>query len=210
MRIFIYFSWSNNTKKIVDAVSAAVKGDVVRLERKIPYSTDYNTCAYVEAKEEYEKKIHPEIKDLNIDFSKYDDDNLENRILGAMIADETDLALLYRNSETKNRNRYTLAHELAHCCLAHLEEESMPYIELRHDGSVTDTREIEANIFAGELLIPITELRGVLSMEYLNMLPKVTDLAKKFAVSTNVMKGRLRHLKIPYIDEYGCKIFCLE
>jgi len=150
------------------------------------------------------------IRVLPYDFSKYDDDNLENRILGAMIADETDLALLYRNSETKNRNRYTLAHELAHCCLAHLEEESMPYIELRHDGSVTDTREIEANIFAGELLIPITELRGVLSMEYLNMLPKVTDLAKKFAVSTNVMKGRLRHLKIPYIDEYGCKIFCLE
>lgn len=150
------------------------------------------------------------IRVLPYDFSKYDDDNLENRILGAMIADETDLALLYRNSETKNRNRYTLAHELAHCCLAHLEEESMPYIELRHDGSVTDTREIEANIFAGELLIPITELRGVLSMEYLNTLPKVTDLAKKFAVSTNVMKGRLRHLKIPYIDEYGCKIFCLE
>lgn len=76
MRIFIYFSWSNNTKKIVDAVSAAVKGDVVRLERKTPYSTDYNTCAYVEAKEEYEKKIHPEIKDLNIDFSKYDEIDL--------------------------------------------------------------------------------------------------------------------------------------
>lgn len=76
MRIFVYFSWSNNTKKIVDAVSAAVKGDVVRLERKIPYSTDYNTCAYVEAKEEYEKKIHPEIKDLNIDFSKYDEIDL--------------------------------------------------------------------------------------------------------------------------------------
>ena len=150
------------------------------------------------------------IRVLPYNFSKYDDNNLENRILGAMIADETNLALLYRNSESKNRNRYTLAHELAHCCLAHLEDETMPYIEWRHDGNVTDEREIEANIFAGELLIPTKELRGVLSSDYPDTLPRVAELAKKFAVSTNVMKGRLKHLEIPYIDEYGRKNFCLE
>lgn len=151
-----------------------------------------------------------QIRVLPYDFSAYDDKNLENRILGAMVANKTDLALLYRNSESKNRNRYTLAHELAHCCLAHLEEETMPYIEFRHDGYVSDKHEIEANIFAGEVLIPITELRGVLSVEYPNTLPRVIELAEKFAVSINVMKGRLKHLKIPYIDEYGCKNFCLE
>ena len=150
------------------------------------------------------------IRVIPYDFSKFDDDNLENRILGALIADEANLALLYRNSETKNRNRYTLAHELAHCCLAHLEEETMPYIELRHDGVVTDKREIAANIFAGELLIPTKELRGVLSSEYPDTLPRITELASKFAVSINVMKGRLKYLKVPYLDEYGRKNFCLE
>lgn len=150
------------------------------------------------------------IRVIPYDFSKFDDDNLENRILGALIADEANLALLYRNSETKNRNRYTLAHELAHCCLAHLEEEAVPYIELRHDGTVTDKREIAANIFAGELLIPTKELRGILSSEYPDTLPRITELASKFAVSINVMKGRLKYLKVPYLDEYGRKNFCLE
>lgn len=150
------------------------------------------------------------IRALPYDFSKFDDNNLENRILGATIADETDLALLYRSGETKNRSRFTLAHELAHCCLAHLEEETMPYVEWRHDGIVTDRCEIDANIFAGELLVPTKELRRVLSSEYPNTLPHITNLAKVFAVSSNVMKERLKQLELPFIDEYGRKIFCME
>ena len=144
------------------------------------------------------------------DFSKYDGNNLENRILGAMIANEKDLALLYREGETRNRNRFTLAHELAHCCLTHLSDKEMPYIEYRHDGIVCDANEIKANIFAGELLIPTIELSKVLSEQYANTFPKVVRLAEMFSVSINVMKERLHFLKIPYIDEYDRKNFCLE
>lgn len=151
------------------------------------------------------------IRALPYDFSKFDDGvNLQSRILGAMVANKTDLALLYREGETKNRNRFTLAHELAHCCLAHMDDKTMPYIEWRHDGIVTDPYEIEANVFAGELLVPTTELRKVLSNEYPETLPHVTKLAKMFAVSINVMKERLKQLEIPYIDEYDRKNFCLE
>lgn len=151
------------------------------------------------------------IRALPYDFSKFDDGvNLQSRILGAMVANKTDLALLYREGETKNRNRFTLAHELAHCCLAHMDDKAMPYIEWRHDGIVTDPYEIEANVFAGELLVPTTELRKVLSNEYPETLPHVTRLAKMFAVSINVMKERLKQLEIPYIDEYDRKNFCLE
>ena len=143
------------------------------------------------------------------DFAKFDN-NGENKILGAMVANNDDLALLYREGETKNRNRFTLAHELAHCCLTHFNDCQMPYIEYRHDGIITDQREIEANIFAGELLVPDKELRKVLSNEYPDSLPHVVRLSEMFAVSINVMKGRLRHLRIPYIDEYNHKVFCLE
>ena len=52
--LIIYFSWSNNTKRLVESVNREFNFDVVRLERKVPYSDDYNTCAYVEAKEEVE------------------------------------------------------------------------------------------------------------------------------------------------------------
>lgn len=70
--LIIYFSWSGNTDKLVKETNKHFGYDVVRLERKQPYSEDYNTCAYIEAKEEYEKHIHPEIKDLNVNFGDYD------------------------------------------------------------------------------------------------------------------------------------------
>lgn len=73
MKAFIaYFSWSNNTKKIVEEVNKKFNFNVVRIERAIPYSKDYNECAYVEAKDEVSKHIHPEIKNLDIDFGSYD------------------------------------------------------------------------------------------------------------------------------------------
>ena len=63
--LIVYFSWSNNTKKQFGF-------DVVRIERKKPYSQNYHTCAYVEAKEEVEKHIHPQINALNVDLNAYD------------------------------------------------------------------------------------------------------------------------------------------
>lgn len=38
--IIVYFSWSNNTKRLVEAINQELKDDVVRIERKNPYSTD--------------------------------------------------------------------------------------------------------------------------------------------------------------------------
>ncbi len=71
-RLIVYFSWSNNTKNLVEEINKEFDFDTVRIEREIPYSTDYNTCAYVEAKEEWDKKIYPKIKENHIDFTKYD------------------------------------------------------------------------------------------------------------------------------------------
>lgn len=71
-KLIAYFSWSNNTKNLVEAINKEINVGVVRIERKIPYSNDYNQCAYVEAKGEVDNKIYPEIKPINIDLSKYD------------------------------------------------------------------------------------------------------------------------------------------
>lgn len=69
--LIVYFSWSGNTKHIVDGLNKEFNFDTIKIERKIPYSSDYNTCAYIEAKEEWEKKILPEINDINIEISEY-------------------------------------------------------------------------------------------------------------------------------------------
>lgn len=70
--LIIYFSYSGNTQKLVKDVNSQFNFDVARLERSTPYPTDYNTCAYGEAKEEYLEQIHPPIIELNQDFSQYD------------------------------------------------------------------------------------------------------------------------------------------
>ncbi len=70
--LIVYFFYSNNTKNLVTQLNKEFNFDVVRVERKIAYSDDYDICAYVEAKEEVEKKIHPQIKKLDVDYSAYD------------------------------------------------------------------------------------------------------------------------------------------
>ena len=70
--LIVYFSWSNNTKKLVEKLHDKLKYDVVRIEREVPYSENYDICAYKEAKEEVTEKIHPNIKPLNVDVKQYD------------------------------------------------------------------------------------------------------------------------------------------
>lgn len=70
--LIIYFSWSGNTDKLVGEINKKFGYDVVRIERAEPYSNDYDTCAYVEAKGEWENHVHPKIKGLDCDVNRYD------------------------------------------------------------------------------------------------------------------------------------------
>ncbi len=70
--LMVYFSWSNNTKRLADKVNESFGLDEIRIERKVAYSSDYTQCAYVEAKEEWEKRTLPEIKGIDLDLSSYD------------------------------------------------------------------------------------------------------------------------------------------
>ncbi len=70
--LIAYFSWSNNTKKLVEEINKSFGYDTIRIERKLPYSSDYHQCAYVEAKEEWEKRVLPEIKGFDADLFSYD------------------------------------------------------------------------------------------------------------------------------------------
>lgn len=93
-----------------------------------------------------------------------------------------------------HRQRFTLAHELAHCML-HAESLKNGCLELRTSLTTDDPREKAANILAGEILIPEKLLR----IAYANMLfPISAILANKFDVSENVMAARLQYLKMGY------------
>ena len=120
-------------------------------------------------------------------------------ILGLVMAKGDKAAIFYKKDDTLNRQRFTIAHELAHCCL-HSLADNEPHIELRWNEQEKDAHEKEADIFAGKLLIPLNKLREV----YMGLtVPSSVTLASKFAVSINVMEARLNYLKISYFNKDG-------
>lgn len=119
-------------------------------------------------------------------------------ILGATISNGNELTIFYQSDATYNRMRFTVAHELAHCCL-HSENLEMQHVELRLDfGKSYDEHEKEANIFAGALLIP----RKLLDQEYKKfIIPSLSALAELFEVSETVMAARLDYLNYSYLKD---------
>lgn len=119
-------------------------------------------------------------------------------ILGIIYAKNNKLGIFYRETDSINRKRFTMAHEIAHCCL-HSNSLEERHIELRNANTEYDEKEMDANIFAGELLIPRDVLIGI-HRQFL-VAPPLSTLSKIFCVSTNVMAARLDYLNMPYIKD---------
>ena len=111
-------------------------------------------------------------------------------ILGAVAVKNNNFGIFYRTGSTFSRIRFTVAHELAHCCL-HSEALENGHVLMRYDGYFQDEEEIRADDFASELLMPERLMRAEFNMD---IKPRVVDLAKKYIVSLNVMWVRLMRL----------------
>lgn len=123
-------------------------------------------------------------------------------ILGALLSSGNNAAIFFRESDSYNRQRFTIAHELAH---AMLHTDAFPHIEYRMNRQEIENNPLEkkANILAGQLLIPF----DLLKKEYMQLfVPSSRSLAKIFEVSTNVMEARLDYLKISYYNSQGMAI----
>lgn len=99
-----------------------------------------------------------------------------------------------------NRQRFTLAHELAHIRLHHAQLENHVHIDkgsLRRDALSSageDEFEIEANAFASELLMPDALLQEVLDGRTVDLEDDemISALAKRFRVSETALRFRLK------------------
>lgn len=91
-----------------------------------------------------------------------------------------------------NRQRFTISHEMAHYLLGHSVDHS---IGLTNDVFVNNqsvlevNKEREANVFAGELLMPTVILTT--DVKKLKGKTKIPDLAKMYEVSEQAMSIRL-------------------
>jgi len=93
--------------------------------------------------------------------------------------------LLFDPSNSENRKRFTIAHEIGHFMLDHTQHGWCK----RQEGTSRDPKESEADEFAGELLMPLKLFKADL-----NRGMHVDDLAKKYVVSKSAAGVRASKL----------------
>lgn len=140
------------------------------------------------------------IKEIPFDFTELEKlMNLEtDDIIGTVFAKNDELGIFYKASDSLNRQRFTIAHEIAHCCLD-TDALKTKHIELRSSQTENMLKEYNANVFAGKLLIPKISLDKIHSKFLIS--PPLSVISKIFEVSTTVMAARLDYLELKYIDD---------
>lgn len=111
------------------------------------------------------------------------------------------------NSEhSKTRQRFTIAHELGHLLLHadeefHIDEKAPLALRDAVSSQAVDPREVEANQFAAELLMPEALVRasvGALIADDASITAEnaIEELAREYRVSALAMTHRLSNLRI--------------
>lgn len=94
-----------------------------------------------------------------------------------------------RNTDSKERQRFTLAHEIGHCVLEHGGGFRSNSASFNLDAP--DPRNRAANRFALALLMPKVAVDHLIGKENI---VKVQDLSALFSVTETAMKARLKDL----------------
>jgi Zn-dependent peptidase ImmA (M78 family) len=131
-------------------------------------------------------------------------ESLEDRVSGMLILKEEQSIIVINQEHHPNRQRFTIAHELGHFFLhknlAHVFfDESLLFFRDEHSAQGSKYHEIEANIFAAELLMPEQFLLERLLDESFDALDDLQDsalgkLAAELEVSSQALTIRLTRL----------------
>jgi Zn-dependent peptidase ImmA (M78 family) len=118
------------------------------------------------------------------------DARLDPDVYAALVKEEgQDPTILLNGIDSRNRKRFSCAHELGHF-MRHSSDE-YAYIDRRDVLSAegTNLEEIYANTFAASLLMPEEEARRLRKADATEI-----EMAEFFAVSADAMKYRLKNL----------------
>ncbi|MBI5127326.1 ImmA/IrrE family metallo-endopeptidase [Candidatus Roizmanbacteria bacterium] len=120
------------------------------------------------------------VPDLSIEGKEFEDE-----ISGLQISYKGKYYICYNASHPVKRNRFTVAHEIAHIMLGHTTS-----CRKNNLGS-KDPAEAEADQFAAELIMPLSVLKTAISTT-----KNVKDLASLFWVSKEAMSWRIIETKL--------------
>jgi Zn-dependent peptidase ImmA (M78 family) len=124
---------------------------------------------------------------------------LDDELSGMSFVKDELPVIVVNSAHHPNRQRFTLAHELAHHVLhkdyltnnVHVDKAILKRNQRSSEG--VDTKEIEANAFAAEILMPKALLAEFAHID-INDDVELLDVARKFRVSPSAMAIRLANL----------------
>ena len=107
--------------------------------------------------------------------------------------DNGKVTIHYNPNHHENRKRFTIAHELAHYLLGHLNNTQKEYRDFTDSFKNTtyNPKEIEANKIAAKILMPEDKLNFLI---YKKGITSIKELAKIMRVSESAMMYRLKNL----------------
>lgn len=123
---------------------------------------------------------------------------------GVLVKDKKRTVIGVNSSHPKTRQRFTIAHEIGHFVLNHEGQLFVDKMVMKRDGrssQAIDIKEIDANGFAAEILMPETIVLESVSRLHSNK-PNystgdlIEELAEEFQVSPQAMEYRLTNLGI--------------
>ena len=103
------------------------------------------------------------------------------------------ITIYYNPNHHENRQRFTIAHELAHLLLGHLNDNQRLYRDFTDNFKNTtyNPKEVEANQMAAKILMPEDKLDFLI---YKKGITSIKELAKIMRVSEAAMLYRLKNL----------------
>lgn len=107
---------------------------------------------------------------------------------GALMSNDQAATIWVRSDCPRERQRFTMAHELGHLLRHPL---GVEYIDIAPDTVVQGEQDLEANAFASALLMPRFKVQPMMYEGALS----VSDMAKLFGVSVPVMGNRLDSIR---------------
>ena len=122
---------------------------------------------------------------------------------GLLVREKTKVLIGVNSTQSRTRQRFTIAHELGHFFLhrgisRHIDDDKLVNFRSVISEQATNVEEIEANFFAANLLMPKLYILEENIAEILEDQSKLIKLAKKYNVSPQAMT--LRISKIFQID----------
>lgn len=129
-------------------------------------------------------------------------------VAGALIINGDEAYIAVNDAHSENRQRFTIAHEIGHFCLhkqgdhVHFDQDFLPYSQTSRSVLAINNREVDANQFAAELLMPTSMLEADFVRLRGSEEGSLAVSASRYKVSGAAMESRLQTLGLilPGID----------